>query len=416
MLQVQKRQELVRGVNPNNLASIADGIQKAMASNDYPAAQELSTLYKTLEESQAKTGLDRQQALTSAASASASQSTVAKNEAERKDQADRVATLVAAGVPVAQAAGIASNTTAFAQALKENNVSTTVDYAAAAGRLGFPVNPSMGAYSQEQMKAMTDYINQTKLTQATAARSTSNVSLPPSEKKEQQERGSLLVSQYKAISEQARNAAKSLPSLESQLLIMDNADFSTGFGTSTVAAAARILGALGVEDAEKFATNAQSFTGMAAQAVLTRQLEQKGPQTEADAARITQTGAQLGNTKEANRFLVDIAKAQFKRDLKQRSFYDKWYKENKTYDGAEDSWFTTGEGGSSLFASPELKKYLAPVSAASQIPGNSTAAPPQARQAQQTPQAVQAPVYATNPSTGQQIMSMDGGLTWQPRR
>jgi len=362
--------------------------------------------------------LDRQQAVTSAAAAEASQAKTRESKQSIEDQAKRVTTLIAAGVPPEQAPGIASNPTAFAQVLKENNVSTTVDYAAAAGRLGFPVNPNMGAYSQEQMKAMTDYINQTKLTQATAARNTSNVILPPSEKEEQKKRGALLVSQYEAISDQARNASKSLPALESQLLIMDKADFSTGFGTATVAAAASILGALGVEDAKKFATNAQSFKGMASQAILTRQLEQKGPQTEADAVRITQTGAQLGNTKGANRFLVDIAKAQFRRDLKQRNFYDKWYKENKTYDGAEDTWFTTGEGGSSLFTSPELKKYLAPVSAASQIPGQRTAAPPQERQAQQTPQAAQAPVYATNPSTNppQKIVSMDGGLTWQPRR
>jgi hypothetical protein len=409
MLQMQNRQELIKGVNPNDLASIAAGIQKAMAANDYPAAQELAANYKVLEESQSKTGLEKQQMRTSA-------STEAKNTADvtsnAQGQQDRVSTLTNAGVPSSQAAGIASNPAAFAQVLKDKNVATTVDYAAAAGRLGFPVNPTMGGYSQEQMRAMTDYINQTKLTQATAARATSTVNLPPQEKKEQSDRGALLVSQYKDVSSQAGVAAKSLPSLESQLMIMDKADFSTGFGTSTVAAGARILGALGVADAEKFATNAQSFTGMAAQAVLTRQLEQKGPQTEADAARITQTGAQLGNTKEANRFLVDVAKSQFKRDLKQRSFYDKWFKENKTYDGAEDAWFTTAAGGTSLFASEDLKKYATSASAASQIPSQSAVAPP----ARQVPQAAQAPQYATNPSTGQRIMSMDGGSTWQPRR
>jgi hypothetical protein len=362
MLQMQKRQELISGVNPNDLASIAAGIQKAMAANDYPAAQELAANYKVLEESQSKTGLERQQMRTAA-------STEAKNTADvtsnAQGQQDRVSTLTNAGVPSSQAAGIASNPAAFAQVLKDKNVATTVDYAAAAGRLGFPVNPTMGGYSQEQMMAMTDYINQTKLTQATAARATSTVNLPPQEKEEQKKRGSLLVSQYEGVSKQAGVAAKSLPSLESQLMIMDKADFSTGFGTSTVAAGARILGALGVADAEKFATNAQAFTGMAAQAVLTRQLEQKGPQTEADAARITQTGAQLGNTKEANRFLVDVAKSQFKRDLKQRSFYDKWFKENKTYDGAEDAWFTIAAGGTSLFASEDLKKYASPVNASS---------------------------------------------------
>jgi hypothetical protein len=288
----------------------------------------------------------------------------------------------------------------------------TADFIAKANELGFGDKPRYGDYSAPQTGLVNSALLKDSLSKATANKSISTVNLPPQEKKEQQDRGALLVSQYKDVSSQAAVAAKSLPSLESQLMIMDKADFSTGFGTTTIAAGARILGALGVADAEKFATNAQSFTGMAAQAVLTRQLEQKGPQTEADAARITQTGAQLGNTKEANRFLVDVAKAQFQRDLKQRSFYDKWFTKNKTYDGAEDAWFTTGEGGLSLFASEGLKKYVTSASAASQIPSQSAVAPP----ARQAPQAAQAPQYATNPSTGQRIMSMDGGSTWQPRR
>jgi len=402
---MQQRKQIVQGMNPNSLASIAESIKKAMAADDYPAAQELTAAYKDLEESQSKTALERQQAATSS---SVARKNLLDSTMALQGQTDRVNTLTEAGIPAAQAQGIASSPTAFAQALKDKNVATTVEYAAAAGRLNFPVNANMGSYSQEQMKAMTDYINQTKTDLAGVGRSTSTVNMPPSEKKEQQDRGAMLVSQYKDVSSQASVAAKSLPSLESQLKILDKADFNTGFGASTVAAGARILGALGVADAEKFATNAQAFTGMAAQAVLTRQLEQKGPQTEADAARITQTGAQLGNTKEANRFLVDVAKAQFQRDLKQRSFYDKWYQKNKTYDGAEDAWFTTGAGSSSLFDTPELKKYVAPVSAASQIPQQGRPAP--------AAQQAQAPQYASNPATGQKIMSLDGGLTWQPRR
>jgi hypothetical protein len=104
---------------------------------------------------------------------------------------------------------------------------------------------------------------------------------------------------------------------------------------------------------------------------LQKQLEQKGPQTEADAQRISQTGAQLGNTVEANRFMIDVAKSQLKRDVEQRNFYDGWWKKNNTYDGAEDAWFS-GEGGKSLFARAELKKYVAPQSAPT--PGKPAAA------------------------------------------
>jgi hypothetical protein len=235
-------------------------------------------------------------------------------------------------------------------------------------------------------------------------RSTSNVSvntnMPPQEKAEQSGRGTLLVDQYKDISKQAGVARRTIPALESIANILD-AGFDTGFGAETIAAGARILGALGVEGAQNLATSAQSFLGAASSAVLTKQLEQKGPQTESDAQRITQTGAQLGNTKEANRFLITVAKAQLQRDIAQRNFYDSWWKKNKTYDGAEDAW-ETGEGSRSLFDYPELRKYRATPSAASQIPTS-----------QGTPAT---PTYARNPQTGQRIMSTDGGKTWQPAR
>lgn len=193
------------------------------------------------------------------------------------------------------------------------------------------------------------------------------------EKAELGARGKMLVEDYGAISKQAGVAARSLPALEINLAVLDKG-FDTGFGTEVKATGARVLAALGVKDAEKFATDAQTFLANASAAVLQRQLEQKGPQTEADAQRITQTGAQLGNTKEANRFLLNVAKAQLKRDIAQRDFYSDWFADKKTYDGAEKAWFA-GAGGKSLFDSPELKKY-AIGGAAAQIPTSAAPAAP----------------------------------------
>jgi hypothetical protein len=133
-----------------------------------------------------------------------------------------------------------------------------------------------------------------------------------------------------------------------------------------------VLGALGVQNAKEFATDAQTFLASANAAVLQRQLEQKGPQTESDAQRITQTGAQLGNTKEANKFVLNVAKAQLQRDLEQRNFYAAWRDKNKTLEGAEDAWYA-GPGSKSLFDSPTLKKYGPSV--VDQIPGQSRSAP-----------------------------------------
>jgi hypothetical protein len=192
------------------------------------------------------------------------------------------------------------------------------------------------------------------------------VKLPEQEKEERGARGKLLVKQYESVSETARLAGRTLPALETQERILDSG-FKTGFGTEAQKAGASVLAALGVPEAGKFATDAQTFLAATQQAVLQKQLEQKGTQTKNDADRIEQTGAQLGNTPDANKFIVTVAKTQLKRDIEQRNFYDKWWKENKTYDGAEDAWLT-GQGGKSLFEAPELKKYAATTKPASAAP------------------------------------------------
>jgi len=177
------------------------------------------------------------------------------------------------------------------------------------------------------------------------------------EKEEGKEYGKFLVEDYKAVKASAGLALKSIPAIESNLAILDKG-FDTGFATETKTAGAKVLAALGVKDAEKYATDSQAFLANASAAVLQRQLEQKGPQTEADAQRITQTGAQLGNTKAANEFVLKVAKAQLQRDIEQRDFYAAWRDKNQTFNGAENAW-NSGPGSKSLFDRPELKAYAA---------------------------------------------------------
>jgi hypothetical protein len=204
-------------------------------------------------------------------------------------------------------------------------------------------------------------------------RSTSSVTVTGSrlESAEQKGKGELNVKQYGEIASAARLAARTLPAIETQAKILDQG-FKTGFGTDVKKAGASVLAALGVPEAERFATDAQTFIAATQQAVLQKQLEQKGVQTQADADRITQTGAQLGNTINANRFIVDVAKAQLQRDIDQRNFYDNWWSKNKTYEGAESAWYA-GDGGKSLFDRPALKKYVTP--AAAQTPSAAPAIP-----------------------------------------
>ena len=183
------------------------------------------------------------------------------------------------------------------------------------------------------------------------------------EKAEQKGMGEFNIKNFGEASTAAGLAQKTLPSLEIQSQIL-NKGFTTGFGTEVQKAGASVLAALGVPEAAKFATDAQTFLAATQQAVLQKQLEQKGPQTEADSRRVTQTGAQLGNTVQANQFLIDVAREQLKRDIERKTFLESWFKTNETLRGADDAWFS-GAGGQSLFDRPGLKKYAAPVQAPS---------------------------------------------------
>lgn len=242
--------------------------------------------------------------------------------------------------------------------------------------LGIPLTPEgyqqfTGAKRPDRLLTPEELAQKIQI--ATASRAPGTNITMVSERAEQGARGKMLVDQYGDISKAAGLAARTLPAIESNLSAL-NKGFDTGFGKETVAAGASVLAALGVKNAEKFATDSQMFQSNAISAVLQKQLEQKGPQTESDARRIEQIGAQLGKTKNANEFILATAKEQLKRDMDQRNFYDRWYEANKTYNGAENAWFN-GEGGKSLFDRPGLKKYsVSATDAAAQIPTSATPA------------------------------------------
>lgn len=385
---ISARQQIARQLNPNDPVSIQQAIAMLQQTGDAEGAMMLQGEYRKLQESNA---LVAQRG--ASAAASNAQATRERTQAtpEKILLAKEVALL--SGEPDSP-----EYNTAYATSLREQTEpKVTPEAKPTIQRLQeYAATLPVGSPQRAQVDAVIKAEGEGKGTRVNVG-----VKLPEQEKEEKGARGKLLVEQYKGVSDQAKVAVRTLPALETNLAILDKG-FDTGFGTEVKAAGAKVLGALGVPDAAQFATDAQTFLGSASAAVLQRQLEQKGPQTESDAQRITATGAQLGNTKEANKFLINVAKAQLKRDVDQRNFYDNWWKKNNTYDGAEDAWFN-GEGGKSLFARSELKAY-APraVSAANQIPGQG-AAP-----------AANAPIYATNGK--ERIVSTDGGKTWSPVR
>jgi|LakMenEpi12Oct12_1017442.scaffolds.fasta_scaffold00620_2 hypothetical protein len=175
------------------------------------------------------------------------------------------------------------------------------------------------------------------------------------EKAEKVARAQQLVKDYDQVSQTARNARRSLTSIEGAQRVLDRG-FTTGFGTETIGVAASVLASLGVPSAEKYATNSQAFLSAARNVLLDRQLDQKGPQTENDAKRIEESFVRLGNTTAANKFILAVAKAQAEMASAQQKAYSAYYRKNGTYDGAEEEWLA-GEGSKSIFEHPSMKQF-----------------------------------------------------------
>jgi hypothetical protein len=168
--------------------------------------------------------------------------------------------------------------------------------------------------------------------------------------------GKLAVDEYKQLGAAANNARKAMPGIDTAERIL-NAGFNTGWGTETQAAAANILASLGVADAKNYATNAQVFLAQTRTVTNDRLLDQKGPQTDNDFKRTEEIGARLGNTADANKFLLAVNRAINNQTIEKHRFFTKWVSKNDSLRGAEQAWQDSPAGRASLFDRPELKQY-----------------------------------------------------------
>ena len=168
--------------------------------------------------------------------------------------------------------------------------------------------------------------------------------------------GKLRVKEYEQLGTAALAARKAMPGIDTAERIL-NAGFNTGWGTEAQAAAANILASLGVPDAKNYATNAQLFLAQARTVTNDRLLDQKGPQTDNDFKRTEETGARLGNTADANKFLLAVNRAINKQTIEKHNFFTKWVSKNDSLKGAEQAWQDSPAGSASLFDRPELKQY-----------------------------------------------------------
>lgn len=177
------------------------------------------------------------------------------------------------------------------------------------------------------------------------------------EKAEQKAKGEVNVGQYKDIQAESGVARKLNAQIDVQTRLLDKG-FTTGWGKEAIATGANFLTTMGVapDKATEFASNAQTFNAASQEIVLQKMQAQAGPQTDSDAKRIIATGSSLANTPQANRFILDVARSMNNRTIQQHKFYDDYWRNNKTFEGAENEWYS-GSGGLSLFDDPVMKKY-----------------------------------------------------------
>lgn len=196
-----------------------------------------------------------------------------------------------------------------------------------------------------------------KARESVAEKGAMRVQIPGQQRAEDSKEGEYLVKDfYENVVPVADVARGILPQLDSMSRSLDNADFETGFAPEVRKTIAEGLGFLGSKKAQQAATGAQEFNAAMSEIVLQKQQAQKGPQTENDARRIEATTAALGNTPDANKFLIAVSKAQAKRDIAREQFYADWKAKKRSYEGARSAW-NSGPGGTSLFDTPDLLPY-----------------------------------------------------------
>jgi hypothetical protein len=141
------------------------------------------------------------------------------------------------------------------------------------------------------------------------------------------------------------------------LSVLKNLDFKTGWGTETKAEAAKVLGALGVKDAEKYASNAQIFQSEASKQLFETLASQKGPQTENDAKRAKSIYQSLSNTPDANQFIMDLAEAKYLQDKRQADYYNKAASIPEMQNNLREIHNRWNKIQGSIFDYPSMQKY-----------------------------------------------------------
>lgn len=120
-----------------------------------------------------------------------------------------------------------------------------------------------------------------------------------------------------------------------------NIDIETGFGEGTKAGFARVLNAFGADGDQLLGVdtaNVQAFNKLTGKLVLNVMSTQKGPQTDADQARIAKTLPNIADEQLAREFNLNSLEALNLRKIEMAGFYEDYLEENETLKGANKAW------------------------------------------------------------------------------
>ncbi|KII30218.1 hypothetical protein NL64_19015 [Pseudomonas fluorescens] len=123
----------------------------------------------------------------------------------------------------------------------------------------------------------------------------------------------------------ALDSGKAAQDMNGNISAMRAIPIETGWGSDAKAAAANVLTSLGIapKNAELFGANAQKYRSVAMSQINKQLQDNKGTQTEGDAARALQTFASIEKTPMANAYILDLAQAKNNSAIRKADYYEK---------------------------------------------------------------------------------------------
>jgi len=156
---------------------------------------------------------------------------------------------------------------------------------------------------------------------------------------EQKALGKSRVGRFEKIQEVAQSAVDQ----NEQLSQLDNIDVNAGITEPGKVQLARVFSAFGANGDELLGVNvanAQAFNAVSGKLLAEALAAQKGPQTDDDARRMTNTLPKISNEADANKFIIGSMRAINDRKVEQARFFENVLETEGTLKNADKKWST----------------------------------------------------------------------------